>query len=161
MKNMFIILLLVLTVLVSGCTGESNATQAQNIQNAQSNLGMSSIGTADVQKVEIYHFHGTNQCASCIAVGDLAEETINTYFADEVKSGKIVFGHINGDLPENAALVKQYGATGSSLWIGTYTVDGQFKAEQNVNVWYKISNKKAYMDYLKSVIDKRLVGDYS
>ena len=51
--------------------------------------------SGDVEKIEIYHFHGTNQCYSCITMGDMAEETINTYFSNELKSGKIVFGHIN------------------------------------------------------------------
>ena len=70
--------------------------------------------------LEIYHFHGTNQCVSCIAIGDLAEKTLNTYFKKELDSGKIKFAHINGELEENRDLVLKYGATGSSLWIGTY-----------------------------------------
>ena len=166
-RNMAIIIILAMVLFVSGCNSEAKNTQTQN---AQSNLGMScaddkcgvSSGQttkAEVQKIEIYHFHGTNQCYSCITVGAYAEETVNTYFADEVKSGKIVFGHINGDLPENKDLVVKYGATGASLWIGTYTKDGQFKAEQNVNVWYKISNKEDYMTYLKGVIEQKLAGD--
>ena len=93
-----------------------------------------------------------------LAVGDLAEETIKTYFSNELKSGKIVFGHINGELPENSELVKKYEATGSSLWIGTYYKDGKFAKEENVNVWYKISNKQDYMIYLKGVIEQKLAG---
>ena len=114
--------------------------------------------SGDIEKVEIYHFHATSQCSSCIAVGKLAEETINTYFADELKSGKIVFGHINGDLAENSQLVKKYGATGSSLWIGVTYKDGTFVKEENVNVWYKIGNKQDYMNYLKGVIESKLSG---
>jgi hypothetical protein len=53
------------------------------------------VVSGDIEKVEVYHFHGTNQCYSCKTVGNYAEETINTYFANELKSGKIVFGHIN------------------------------------------------------------------
>jgi hypothetical protein len=112
-----------------------------------------------VEKIGIYHFHGTHQCASCIAVGDYAEETVNTYFADEVKSGKIMFGHINIDLPENKLLVGAYGVKGSSLWIGTYTKDGKFSAEENTNVWYKINDKQSYMDYLKGIIEQKLAGN--
>jgi len=114
--------------------------------------------SGDIEKIEVYHFHGTNQCSSCIAVGKLAEETINTYFSNELKSGKLVFGHINGDLPENSELVKKYGATGSSLWIGVYYKNGEFSKEENVNVWYKISNKEDYMNYLKGVIESKLSG---
>jgi hypothetical protein len=115
--------------------------------------------SGDIEKIEIYHFHATNQCYSCKTVGNYAEETINTYFSNGLKSGKIVFGHINGDLPENSELVKKYGATGSSLWIGTYYKDGTFVKEENINVWYKISNKQDFMNYLKGVIESKLSGN--
>lgn len=169
-NKVMVLILLVTTLVITGCN--SNTT-GKITANTQSNAGMSCAGdtcgvssanptiSADVQKIEIYHFHGTNQCASCIAVGDLAEKTVNTYYSEELKSGKIVFGHINGELSENSELVRKYGATGSSLWIGVYTSDGQFKAEQNINVWYKINDEQDYMNYLKRVIDKRLAGDYT
>jgi len=115
--------------------------------------------SSDIEKVEVYHFHSTQQCSSCIAVGKLAEETLNTYFSDELKSGKLVFAHINVDLPENKALVDKYEAKGSSLIIGTYGKDGSFTKEENINVWYKISNKEDYMNYLKGVIEQKLAGN--
>ena len=115
--------------------------------------------SSDIEKIEIYHFHGTNQCYSCITMGNMAEETINTYFSKELKSGKLVFGHINGELPENSPLVKKYGATGSSLWIGVTYKDGTFTKEENTNVWYKISNKEDYMNYLKGVIEQKFLGE--
>jgi len=114
--------------------------------------------SGDIEKLEIIHFHGTNQCSSCIAVGDLAEKTINTYFSEELKSGKITFQHLNAELSENYNLAKKYGVTGSSLWLGTYYKDGTFKKEENINVWYKINNKADYMNYLKNVLEKKL-GD--
>ncbi len=64
-------------------------------------------------------------------------------------------------MPENQNLVKKHEATGSSLWIGTYTSDGKFKKEQNTSVWYKIGNKQDYLNYLKRVIEKKLAGDLS
>ena len=79
--------------------------------------------SGDIERLEIIHFHATNQCYSCITMGDLAEKTINTYFSDELKSGKITFAHLNGELPENYDKVKKYSVTVSSLWIGTYYTD--------------------------------------
>ena len=115
--------------------------------------------SSDIEKIEVYHFHATNQCYSCKTVGNYAEETINTYFSDELKSGKLVFGHINGELPENKALVDKYEAKGASLLIGTYYKDGNFTKEENVQVWYKISNKDDYMGYLKDVIEQKFSGN--
>lgn len=117
------------------------------------------VSKIDIEKLEIYHFHGTNQCHSCVTVGNYAEETVYTYFKDELESGIIVFGHINGELPENKDLIIKYGATGSSLWFGTYGKNEYFSAEVNVNVWYKIDDKESYMIYLKDVIEQKLAGN--
>lgn len=114
-----------------------------------------STPTAPTVKVEVYHFHGNSQCVSCRTVGAYAEETVNTYFSQELKDGRLVFAHVNYDLPENKALAGKYGVTGSSLWIGTYK-EGRFSKEENVNVWYKINNKGDYLSYLKGVISTKL-----
>jgi hypothetical protein len=55
--------------------------------------------------------------------------------------------------------VAKYGVTSASLWLGGYTTDGKFSAEQNTNVWYKINNKAEYMSYLKEVIEQKLRRD--
>jgi len=145
--------LVCLAILAGGCTAPADT--------ATSPVGSyPSPSPAAVQKVEVYHFHATRQCDSCIALGDYAEATVTTFFAPELASGKLVFGHINMDLPGNRALVEQYGPTGSSLWIGVYDENG-FHKEENLNVWYRLGNKEEYMAYLKDVIDRRLAGDYS
>jgi len=110
--------------------------------------------------VEVYHFHGNYQCASCIAVGDLAEETVKTNFKDELASGRLVFAHVNAELPENYALASKYGVTGSSLWIGVYHSNG-FHKEQDIRVWSLINNKDLYMTYLSGIVSKRLNEDLS
>ncbi|MDD5086452.1 MAG: nitrophenyl compound nitroreductase subunit ArsF family protein [Candidatus Nanoarchaeia archaeon] len=151
-----IMILMLLTLgLLSGC---SNETKKEDRTGNDVNRLSDSERDIAIEKLEIYHFHGTNQCYSCITVGDYAEETLNTYFKDELEKGIIVFDHINGELPENKDLVMKYGATGSSLWIGVYN-DGNFTAEQNVQVWYKIKDKQDYMNYLKRVIEQKLKGN--
>jgi len=146
--------LLVCSIMIFGCVSNT-----QNLMTNQTNSTTLQTGSPvnNNIRVEVYHFHGTHQCSSCIAVGELAEKTVNTYFKDELKSGKLVFGHINGELPENRGLVEKYGVTSSSLWIGTYA-NGEFHREQNVNVWYKINNEGEYMAYLKGVIENKLAG---
>jgi len=151
--------LLITSFLLLGCTATADAPVPTPDPGPQSSaFTPATSDTNPVTKVEIFHFHGTNQCYSCVTMGAFAEETVNTYFAEEVASGKIRFAHVNGELPANRDLVVQYGATGSSLWIGVYKKDGTFTAEQNVNVWYKINDKPAYLAYLKGIIEQKLAG---
>jgi len=144
-------------MLMAGCTTTAGTVDSEKKSPAREDSFGLPIKNPTVDKLEILHFHATNQCYSCITVGKYAEETVNTYFADEVKSGRIVFAHVNGELPENSELVRRYGATGSSIWLGIYKGE-DFEAEQNINVWYKIGDKKDYMDYFKGVIEGKLYG---
>jgi len=114
--------------------------------------------SGDIQKIEVYHFHATSQCVTCKTVGANAEATVNTYFANELKSGKLVFAHVNIDLPENKALVDKYEAKGSSLMIGMYGKDGSFSKQEDTTVWYKM-DKTDSMNYLKGVIEQKFSGN--
>jgi len=147
-----LLLLPCLVVISCGCTTSSGSGQSGGIDTSRS--------SSPVEKVEVCHFHATRQCYTCVTLGAYAEETVNTFFAPEVASGKVVFAHVNMDLPENTALVERYGPTGSSLWIGVYDREG-FHKEEDLTVWYKVGNKDEYMAYLKEVISKRLAGDFS
>ena len=150
---MFLILLLGIFVsMISGDSQDNEEKKGDDVLKSQKKYENISL--------EVYHFHGNNQCPSCIKVGDLAEKTLNTYFKEELESGKIKFAHVNGELEENKDLASKYGATGSSLWIGTY-LDGEFHKEENTRVWYKINDEEDYMTYLKGEIEKRLKGDLS
>ena len=152
-KWFFAISVLIITssaLILSGCTANTDQKPA-------------SYAEADgltIQKIEIIHFHGTNQCTSCILLGQYAEETVNTYYSKELESGKVTFDHVNYDLPENNELVVKYGVTGSSLWLGVYAEDG-FHKEENINVWYKLNDKQDFKSYLKGLIERRLSGDFS
>lgn len=143
----FVILLLI----VSACTSATGPSASSR---------QSAINSLPVEKVEVFHFHGDRQCTSCIAIGDLAEKTVNASFRDELASGRLVFAHVNYDLPENAALKTKYNVTGSSLWIGVYDANGFYK-EQDIRVWSLINDKDAYSAYLAGVITRRLNGDLS
>ncbi len=140
--------------LIAGCTSSSESVCPQQTSTSLTNP----VNSFSVVKVEVYHFHGNTQCPSCIAVGDLAEKTVNDNFKAELASGRLVFAHVNYDLPENSALAAKYGVTGSSLWLGTYDSDG-FHKQQDLDVWYLIDDKNAYSSYLSGIITRRLNGD--
>ena len=160
----FLILITLTTLMVSGCTEKTETNVSDNTIVQETSLvsdakaeDLIAQKTEDsyIQKIEVFHFHGTNQCYSCKTVGAYAEETVKTYFSDDLKTGKIVFDHINAELPENRDLAMKYEVTGSSLWIGIYMSDGSFSKEENVRVWYKIKDKQDYMNYLKQVLEQK------
>jgi hypothetical protein len=140
-------------IVVCGCTN----VPPHPVPVAQQTL---SGANSTVERVEVYHFHRTQQCTSCTAIGNLTEKTLKANFKKELASGRLVFAHVGYELPENAALAAKYGVTGSSLWIGVYDANG-FHKEEDTRVWSLINNKDAFSTYLSGVITKRLNGDLS
>jgi hypothetical protein len=151
--------LIIVCGLLAGCT----SAPAPNISTPAvmaSPEPLVTDSTKTIERVEVIHFHGDLQCPSCIIVGDLAERTVNASFNNDLVVGRLVFSHVNYDLPQNAALVEKYGVTGSSLWIGVYDTEG-FHKEQDMRVWSLINNEQAYTRYLTELITRRLNGDLS
>lgn len=139
--------------LFAGCTGTDSGDESQ-VKNKTHNTSK----LPDITKVELYHFHGDQQCYSCVTLGDMAEKVVNTYYPDEISSGKLVFDHINAEEPQNRELAEKYEVVSSSLMIGVYTKDS-FTKQDLVGAWYKIGNETEYTSYLTGILDPFLKGD--
>ena len=156
-----LVLVVFAAVLVAGCTSQSDLPLSVTTPAPAPTFASTLPDGVTVTKIEVIHFHPARQCDSCITVGEYANATVTTYFADELASGMLIFRQIDGELEENREVVEQYGATGSSLWLGVYTSDGGFHPEENVRVWYRTDDQQRFMDYLKGMIEKRCAGDLS
>jgi hypothetical protein len=72
------------------------------------------VATSNIAKVTVYYFHGDRRCKTCIAVGDVAQKTVNEQFKG---NSNVVFSEINIDKPENEKIAEKYQVSGSSLMI--------------------------------------------
>jgi ABC-type glycerol-3-phosphate transport system substrate-binding protein len=136
-------LLIVGLLILAGC---GQKTADQNL------MSKTRIGA---EKIEVVHFHATQQCWSCITVGEYALKTIKEKFSEEYKSGKIVFKDINSELPANQAIVIKYQASASSLFINAIK-DGKDNIEEDVNVWRYVSNESQFIGYFENKIKSLL-----
>jgi len=107
------------------------------------------------EKIEVVHFHATQQCWSCITVGEYALKTIKEKFPEEYKNGTVVFKDINGELAENRDIVMKYRAGGSSLFINAIK-GGVDNIEEDVTVWRFVTNEDQYINYLQNKINNLL-----
>ena len=152
-------ILAILAVASSG-SPKSSETVVDN-QNNQSNQsavvdqGYSSRFQV-AEKIEVVHFHATQQCWSCITVGEYALKTIKEKFPEEYKNGIIVYKDVNGELPENREMVMKYRAAGSSLFVNAITA-GNDKIEEDVTVWRLVTNEQQFLNYFEAKL-KKLLG---
>ena len=79
----------------------------------------SDIPSGPADMVEVIYFHRAQRCNSCIYAETGIRYTLETYFVDELDSGKVTFEAFNLEDKENAPIVKKYGAFGPSLFINT------------------------------------------
>jgi hypothetical protein len=66
-------------------------------------------------KVEVYYFHFTRRCNTCITVENVSKEAVETQFPEQVKRGEISFRSVNLDDKEGEALGEKYKIEGQTL----------------------------------------------
>ena len=115
-----------------------------------------SSGPAD--RVDVVYFHRTQRCYSCTYMEDAARYTVETYFADELASGKVTFQAFNVEEDENDDIVEKYQASYLSLYINTVK-DGTDHIEPVTDLYILIGNDELFVETLKSKIEKTLTGE--
>ena len=83
---------------------------------------------------------------------------METYFADELASGKITFATLNVGAEENAAIAEKYGAYSSSLFINTI-IDGTDHIEEITEIWFVLGDDEAFVEVVRSKIEESLSGE--
>lgn len=149
-KVLTLFFLIITIIFLTGCNQTDNNNFSEN-RNQSSIVRIKKVP----DKIEVVHFHATQQCWACITVGEYALKTIKERFPEEYKSGKIVFMDINGELPKNWQIVNKYQARGSSLFVNTI-IDGQDNIEEEVTVWRLVVNQGQFIDYFTKKINTLL-----
>jgi hypothetical protein len=141
-------------ILLSGGKKEVDTTSTSSIPTDNNVVRSSSVAQTitPADKIEVVNFFGTQRCVSCLTIGKLSKQTIDEKFSDEVKSGKIVFKEINGELPENRDVVMKYQARGSSLFINAIRGEKE-DIKEDVTVWRLVSNEEQFISYLEGKLN--------
>jgi hypothetical protein len=116
-----------------------------------------SSGPAD--RVEVVYFHRTQRCSTCIYAEEGTRYTLETYFKDELASGKVTFQSINVQDEANADIVEKYNnASYLTLCINTVR-GGTDHIEAVTDIWLVIGNDEAFVEIVKSEVEKSLSGE--
>ncbi len=143
------IFIIVVIILISlGAIKKNNTTNANSSDETNNKTEV-----INAEKIQVFMFHSTQRCVTCIAIGKLANETVQEYFSSELTNGKIEFQEINIDLPENKELAQKFQASGSSLFINPI-YNNQDHISQDTNIWRLTSNPNQFKSYLKSKLEK-------
>lgn len=77
--------------------------------------GLFAGNPAPTTKIEVYYFHFTRRCMTCLNVEKVSKEAVETQFSEQVKKGDIIFKSVNLDEKEGEAIGKKYKIEGQTL----------------------------------------------
>lgn len=140
----------VVVIIVNGVRGNKNEQNTANSTPANANLS-NNIGIKD--GIIVYYFHTTRRCQSCMKAENLSKETVETFYKNELDSGKMKFLVINTDEPENSHFIKDYQLFSKSLIVSLVKDSKEVKFKNLTEIWQLIYNDEGFKNYVKSEID--------
>lgn len=153
-KTLIAVLILSGCILCSCSSPAPQATPSPTPTNTQV-TPTPQLSTNGTNVVEVVYFHRTQRCYSCRYAGDTTKYAVETYFAQELGNGKLVFKTLNLQEPANAAIVKKYGAYTSSLFINEI-IDGTDHIKAVTDIWLLIGKDEAFVNLIRSEIESVL-----
>ncbi len=142
------ICLAVCALLVSGLITDSVTAQPEK--------GKATVAaiTDAPRKLVAFYFHGDFRCDSCKKIEQYSREAVEKYFADQLKTGELVFKVINMDRPENKHFINDYQLYTRSLVIAEFKGTTQVRWKNLAEVWNNLDDQEAFYYYVKTEIQK-------
>jgi hypothetical protein len=67
--------------------------------------------------VDVYYFHHTDRCATCLSIEENTKSALDLYFADEMKDGTISFYSVCYEDDSDKKAVEKYEVDGPALYL--------------------------------------------
>lgn len=107
-------------------------------------------------KIEVIDFHSTHRCFTCNAIEANTLHTLNTYFADQLKNGTIVFKVLNVDVEENEAEAEKFEAVGTALFLNRIKNGKETKMDLTEFAFKQGRDKERFTQELKLKLEMEL-----
>jgi hypothetical protein len=108
-----------------------------------------SVSSSDVN---VYYFHFTRRCATCLAVEENARKAIDALYPNEVQAGEYAFTSLNLDEASTKEIANKLGVGGQSLMV----VRGDKKIDITSAAWMAAHDPDKMKVEIKSGVDKVL-----
>lgn len=109
---------------------------------------------AAADKVEVYYFHYSRRCNTCVSVQDNAKLAVETLYADKVKAGKYEFKDFNLEEADGKTIGKQLGIDGQTLVV----VYGSKKVDITDKGFMYANDPEKMKEIIKNAVDEATKG---
>jgi hypothetical protein len=102
--------------------------------------------------VIVWYFRTSMRCPSCLKIEAYAHEAVQKHFADELKSGRLVWRVVNVEEPGNEHYIQDYQLVTKSVIVSTVR-DGRQTAWKNLDrIWELIPDKPGFIAYVRDEV---------
>lgn len=117
------------------------------------------LRAAAPDRVELIYFHKQLPCNCMAVVGDNIKYAVDTYFGEEVASGRLKLTMVVSDDPASAGLLKAYNAMSFALFIKA-TYGGTEKVYPVAAIWEMTGdeNRDRLVEFMKATVKDVLEG---
>lgn len=127
-----------------------------NTAEAEKDNPVSSSEKETVSNYVVYYFHGNFRCTNCRKIEQFSREAVEKYFAEELKTKRLVFQEVNIDSPENKHFINDYQLYTRSLIIAEFREGKQVRWKNLTRVWNHLNDREKFYDYVHSEIQAYL-----
>src|SRR5664279_1073536 len=121
--------------------------------NAQVNK-VAATKSAVAAKVDVYYFHFTRRCTTCMSVEENAKKAVESMYADKVSKGEYSFKGINLDDESSKAIAEKLGVGGQTLLV----VCGNKKIDITDKGFLNAHDLKKMKEEIKKAVELALKG---
>lgn len=152
-KTISLFACLFLSVFIPACCS-SNPPQEAQYTNAPEAIASTQASLENY--VVAYYFHGNYRCTSCLRIEQYSKEAIEKYYAEELKSGNLVFKVINVEEKGNEHYIQDYKLYTKSLVLSLVKEGKEAKSENLSKVWELLNDKEGFYEYVRNSTDNYL-----
>jgi PBP1b-binding outer membrane lipoprotein LpoB len=142
-KTIQLLAVLTLSLVLTSCNSQSKNKEEQSIDKT-------------ISKIEVIDFHSTHRCMTCNAIEANTKHTLDTYFSEQLKTGKITFSVINVDEKENEKIAEKFKASGTALIINVIHKGNENHIDLTEFAFMNGNNKEEFSKELKTKIETQL-----
>lgn len=106
---------------------------------------------ASQPQVEVYYFHATMRCPTCLAVEEQTRKTLDENFAEDMKSGAIQLKVLNLEEKDNKAISEKFEIGWSSLILYVPASDKSVNLTEDA-----FANARSHPDEFRAELEKQI-----
>ncbi|MCB4756667.1 MAG: nitrophenyl compound nitroreductase subunit ArsF family protein [Elusimicrobia bacterium] len=125
----------------------------KTVQSEEKTDKKSKNGAASEQrKIIVYYFHGKFRCLSCRKIEATTEESVKSFFADDLIKGKVEYRVVNVEEKGNEHFVQDYQLYTKSVVVVDTLKGKEIRWKNLAKVWPLLSDEGAFKTYIRDEV---------